>query len=152
MLWILILVTLPTPYVCGSISKTSTFMSLHLEHNYQKKKVRQGETFASSQMFFCDSSGLVSPSVKVNTVSMSRTFSSPGIEGSIDRPMRLAEIYVAAEHALQNTISAAELWTSLSSVEEFEVIDFQALYSFEVLYYVTILRKCSLISHKCFYL
>ena len=36
--------------------------------------------------------------------------------------MRLAEIYVAAEHALQKTISDADLWKSLSSVEEFEVL------------------------------
>lgn len=54
---------------------------------------------------------------------MSRTLSSPGnFEGSIDRPMRLAEIYVAAEHALRNTISDSELWKSFSSVTEFEVV------------------------------
>lgn len=54
---------------------------------------------------------------------MSRTNSSPGnFESSIDRPMRLAEIFVAAEHALQHTISNCELWKSLSSVEEFEVL------------------------------
>lgn len=52
---------------------------------------------------------------------MSRTHSSPGLESSIDRPMRLAEIYVASEHALRHTISNSDLWTSLSSVEEFEV-------------------------------
>ncbi|KAL6538361.1 hypothetical protein OROGR_012349 [Orobanche gracilis] len=68
-----------------------------------------------------DSSGLLSQLPKGNSVSMSRTFSSPGIfEGLVDRPMRLAEIYVAAEHALQNTISGAELWKSLSSLEDFE--------------------------------
>ncbi|KAL6553444.1 hypothetical protein OROGR_007286 [Orobanche gracilis] len=68
-----------------------------------------------------DSSGLLSPVPKGNSVSMSRTFSSPGIfEGLIDRPMRLAEIYVSAEHALQNTISGAVLWKSLSSLEDFE--------------------------------
>lgn len=83
--------------------------------------------FGSSQISFSDSSGLPSPLQKVNTVSMSRTFSSPGnFDGSIDRPMRLAEIFVAAEHALRNTISDAELWKSLSSVEEFEVIGLQA--------------------------
>ena len=55
--------------------------------------------------------------------SMSRTNSSPGnFDGSMDRPMRLAEIHVAAEHALQHTISDAALWKSLSSVEEFEVL------------------------------
>ena len=39
----------------------------------------------------------------------------------MDRPMRLSEIYVAAEHALQNTISDPVLWKSFSSVKEFEV-------------------------------
>ena len=72
-----------------------------------------------------DSSGTPSAVQKMSSVSMSRTLSSPGnFDGSIDRPMRLAEIFVAAEHALRNTISDAELWKSLSSVEEFEVIDF----------------------------
>lgn len=53
---------------------------------------------------------------------MSRTNSSPGnFESSISRPLRLSEICVAAEHALRNTISDAELWKSLSSVQEFEV-------------------------------
>ncbi|KAL6954152.1 hypothetical protein U1Q18_047800 [Sarracenia purpurea var. burkii] len=63
----------------------------------------------------------MSPSSKVRTIAMSRTNSSPGnFESSIDRPMRLAEIYVAAEHALRNTISDPNLWKSLSSLEEFE--------------------------------
>lgn len=58
---------------------------------------------------------------KMNAISMSRTNSSPGtFDGSVDRPMRLAEIYVAAEHALKHTISDADLWKALSSVEEFE--------------------------------
>ncbi|XP_051133822.1 trafficking protein particle complex II-specific subunit 130 homolog [Andrographis paniculata] len=68
-----------------------------------------------------DSSGPQSSMPKASTLSMSRTFSSPGnFEGSIDRPMRLAEIYVAAEHALKASVSDATLWNSLSSVEEFE--------------------------------
>ncbi|KAL0311093.1 UNVERIFIED_CONTAM: Trafficking protein particle complex II-specific subunit [Sesamum angustifolium] len=68
-----------------------------------------------------DSSGLLSPLPKVNAISMTRNLSSPGgFEGSIDRPMRLAEIYVAAEHALRNTISDENLWKSLSSIQEFE--------------------------------
>ncbi|KAK4487353.1 hypothetical protein RD792_006024 [Penstemon davidsonii] len=68
-----------------------------------------------------DGSGLMSPLPKANAISMSRTFSSPGnFESSIGRPMRLAEIYVAAEHALRNTISDAELSKSLSSVQSFE--------------------------------
>lgn len=61
------------------------------------------------------------PAPKVNAVTMSRTNSSPGnFESAIDRPMRLSEIHVAAEHALQRTISDAGLWKSLSTLEEFE--------------------------------
>jgi hypothetical protein len=41
-------------------------------------------------------------------------------ESSIDRPVRLAEIYVAADHALQYTITNPDLWKSLSPLEEFE--------------------------------
>ncbi|XAR56575.1 hypothetical protein NMG60_11037116 [Bertholletia excelsa] len=68
-----------------------------------------------------DISSKMFPSAKAQTITMSRTNSSPGnFESSIDRPMRLAEIYVAAEHALQSTISDPNLWKSLSSVEEFE--------------------------------
>lgn len=63
-----------------------------------------------------------SPLQKVHASSMSRTNSSPGnFESSIDRPMRLAEIYVASEHALCSTVSDPELWESFSSIEEFEV-------------------------------
>ncbi|XP_076905262.1 trafficking protein particle complex II-specific subunit 130 homolog [Bidens hawaiensis] len=52
---------------------------------------------------------------------MSRTNSTPGnFESSIDRPMKLAEIFVAAEHALQKTISNPDLWASFSSLDEFE--------------------------------
>ncbi|CAL0326577.1 unnamed protein product [Lupinus luteus] len=62
-----------------------------------------------------------SPSQKLHASSMIRTYSSPGnVDSSIDRPMRLAEIYIAAEHALKQTISNPELLTSLSSSEEFE--------------------------------
>lgn len=58
---------------------------------------------------------------KINAASMSRTNSTPGnFEASIDRPMRLAEIHVAAEHALHQTISNPDLWKSLSSIEDFE--------------------------------
>lgn len=87
-----------------------------------------GRIFISSQISFGDSSGLLSPVQKANTGSMSRTFSSPGnFDAPIDRPMRLAEIFVAAEHALRNTISDEELWKCLSSVTEFEVIGLQDL-------------------------
>ncbi|XP_058219779.1 trafficking protein particle complex II-specific subunit 130 homolog isoform X1 [Rhododendron vialii] len=68
-----------------------------------------------------DVSSRMPPSTKAHTPHFSRTNSSPGIfDGSIDRPMRLAEIYVAAEHALHSTISDPNLWKSLSSMEEFE--------------------------------
>lgn len=68
-----------------------------------------------------DASIKMSPSQKVRPSSVSRTNSSPGgFESSIDRPMRLAEIYVAAEHALQQTISNPDLGKSFSSLEEFE--------------------------------
>ena len=64
----------------------------------------------------------LSPPQKARTSSMSRTNSSPGnFESLIDRPMRLAEIYVAADQALQHTISNPDLWKSISSIEEFEV-------------------------------
>ena len=63
-----------------------------------------------------------SPSNKVQAISISRTYSSPGnFEGSIDRPMRLAEIFVAAEHALKQTISNPDLHKTLSSIQDFEV-------------------------------
>lgn len=62
------------------------------------------------------------PAPKVNAITMSRTNSSPGnFESTIDRPMTLSEIHVAAEHALQKTISDPGLWKSMSSLEEFEV-------------------------------
>lgn len=58
---------------------------------------------------------------------MTRTNSSPGMDSSVDRPMRLAEIYVASEHALQSTVSNPELWESFSSVDKFEVSKIQVL-------------------------
>ncbi|CAI9088568.1 OLC1v1022920C1 [Oldenlandia corymbosa var. corymbosa] len=62
-----------------------------------------------------------SPLAKGHALSMPRTNSSPGnFENTIDRPMRLAEIHVAADHALRSTISDADLRKSLSSLEYFE--------------------------------
>ncbi|MCI20275.1 trafficking protein particle complex subunit 10-like, partial [Trifolium medium] len=67
-----------------------------------------------------DASPKISPQ-KVLSNPMTRTNSSPGnFDGSIDRPMRLAEIFIAAEHALKKTISNLEMLKSLSSSEEFE--------------------------------
>ncbi|MBA0716558.1 hypothetical protein Golax_015378, partial [Gossypium laxum] len=58
---------------------------------------------------------------KAHEFMMSRTYSSPGnFDCSIGRPMRLAEIFVAAEHALKKTISNPDLQKILSSVENFE--------------------------------
>jgi hypothetical protein len=45
---------------------------------------------------------------------------SPGA-GHVDRPMRLPEIYAAAEAAIQTTITDQKLKDALSSVEKFEV-------------------------------
>lgn len=71
-----------------------------------------------------DASLRMSPSNKLQAITMSRTNSSPGtFDSLIDRPMRLAEIFVASEHALKRTISNPDLWKSLSSVEEFEVLN-----------------------------
>eukprot|EP00268_Persea_americana_P056755 TRINITY_DN6742_c0_g1_i1.p1 TRINITY_DN6742_c0_g1~~TRINITY_DN6742_c0_g1_i1.p1 ORF type:complete len:1210 (-),score=246.92 TRINITY_DN6742_c0_g1_i1:638-4267(-) len=70
-----------------------------------------------------DGLSMMSPN-KLRTSTMMRINSGPGnLEGSslsIDRPMRLSEIHVAAEYALQHTISDPDLWKSLSSVQEFE--------------------------------
>ncbi|GAV91304.1 Foie-gras_1 domain-containing protein [Cephalotus follicularis] len=68
-----------------------------------------------------DASQKLSPLRKAQASSMSRTNSSPlNFDSSIDRPMRLAEICVAAEHALRHVISNPDLWKSFSSLEEFE--------------------------------
>ncbi|KAK8527375.1 hypothetical protein V6N12_054589 [Hibiscus sabdariffa] len=68
-----------------------------------------------------DVSSKTSPSSKAQAISTSRTYSSAGsFEGSIDRPMKLAEIFVAAEHALKQTISNPDLQKTLSSIQEIE--------------------------------
>uniref|UniRef100_A0A5B6YWR6 TRAPPC10/Trs130 N-terminal domain-containing protein n=1 Tax=Davidia involucrata TaxID=16924 RepID=A0A5B6YWR6_DAVIN len=98
------------------------------EANRRRASLSAGNVFEmfDGRSVFVDGSGSdvslrMSPSPKINAISMSRTNSSPGtFESSIDRPMRLSEIYVAAEHALQNTISDPDLWKSLSSLKEFE--------------------------------
>ena len=74
-----------------------------------------------------DASPRMSPSQKVHASSVSRTNSSPGdFDRSIDRPMRLAEIHVAAEQAIKQTTSNPDLLKSLSSIEEFEVLSWAA--------------------------
>ncbi|MQL80119.1 hypothetical protein Taro_012568 [Colocasia esculenta] len=65
----------------------------------------------------------LSPASKIHASTMSRTYSGPATCDNfppLDRPMRLSEIHVAAQHALCCTISDADLWKSLSSIEEFE--------------------------------
>ncbi|CAI9756874.1 unnamed protein product [Fraxinus pennsylvanica] len=93
------------------------------EANRRRATLSAGNMFElfDSRPNAIDGSVQMSPVPKGNAMSMSRTYSSPGnFDGSIDRPMRLAEIYVVSEHALRNTISDVNLWKSLSSVEEFE--------------------------------
>ncbi|KAG4161431.1 hypothetical protein ERO13_D01G054200v2 [Gossypium hirsutum] len=98
------------------------------EANRRRASLSAGNT---SEMFdgklgFADGSGSdasskTSPSSKAQAISMSRTYSTPGnFEGSIDRPMRLAEIFVAAEHALKQTISNPDLLKTLSSIQDIE--------------------------------
>ncbi|KAE8731744.1 TRS130 protein [Hibiscus syriacus] len=83
------------------------------------------EMFDSKQGFAdgsaTDVSSKTSPSSKALANSMSRTYSSAGsFEGSVDRPMKLAEIFVASEHVLMQTISNPDLQKTLSSIQEIE--------------------------------
>ena len=71
-----------------------------------------------------DSDSKLSPNRSASNF-MARTMSGPAMSETslpVDRPMRLSEIHVAAEHALKQTISDPDFMTSLSSVEEFEVV------------------------------
>ncbi|KAJ1377614.1 TRAPP II complex, TRAPPC10 [Sesbania bispinosa] len=89
------------------------------EANRRRASLSAGNAFEMEGSGF-DASTRMSPQ-KVLGSSMSRTNSSPGnFDSSLDRPMRIAEIYVAAEHALKQTISNPKLLKSLSSSEEFE--------------------------------
>lgn len=96
------------------------------EANRRRASLSAGNVFElfDGRSALLDGSGpdlKMSPSAKVQAISMSRTNSTPGnFESSITRPMRLSEIYVAAEHALQKTISDPGLWKSLSCLQEFE--------------------------------
>lgn len=95
------------------------------EANRRRASLSAGNMFELSPSFAdglgLDASMRTPPPNKVPTSFISRTNSSPGIfESSLDRPMRLSEIHVAAEHALQRTISDPDLWKCLSSVQNFE--------------------------------
>ncbi|KAI4333711.1 hypothetical protein L6164_018484 [Bauhinia variegata] len=91
------------------------------EANRRRASLSAGNVYEMFDGSVLDASTRMSPSQKTRASSMSRTNSSPGnFDISLDRPMRLAEIYVAAEHALTQTISNPDLLKSLSSLEEFE--------------------------------
>ncbi|KAK9131667.1 hypothetical protein Scep_011195 [Stephania cephalantha] len=98
------------------------------EANRRRASLSAGNIFEiiDNRQSFTDGSGLEAslktpPSNKFHGSSMTRTNSSPGnFESSLDRPMRISEIHVAAEHALQGTISDPDLWKSLSSPQNFE--------------------------------
>ncbi|CAN4102857.1 unnamed protein product [Withania somnifera] len=93
------------------------------EANRRRASISAGNVFEmfDGHPYAIDGSGSMSSPAKAQSISMSRTNSSPGnFESSISRPLRLSEICVVAEHALRNTISDAELWKSLSSAQEFE--------------------------------
>lgn len=90
------------------------------EANRRRASLSAGNVFEMFDGSGVDVSLRGSPSSKIHAISMSRTNSSPGIESSTDRPMRLSEIYVAAENALKQTISNPDLLKSLSSLDEFE--------------------------------
>ncbi|KAL5972557.1 hypothetical protein ACLOJK_039361 [Asimina triloba] len=93
------------------------------EANRRRASLSAGNTFETFDGPGSDGFPRGSPSNKVQAAAMSRINSGPGsLESSslsLDRPMRLSEIYVAAEHALQSTISNPDLWKSLS-IQEFE--------------------------------
>ncbi|CAL5046734.1 unnamed protein product [Urochloa decumbens] len=80
------------------------------------------ELYESADGSGLDASSKLSPNRSASNF-MARTMSGPATSETslpVDRPMRLSEIHVAAEHALKQTISDPDFMTSLSSVEEFE--------------------------------
>ncbi|KAL4580271.1 hypothetical protein LXL04_016458 [Taraxacum kok-saghyz] len=92
------------------------------EANRRRASLSAGNVF---EMFdgrsnFLD--GSPSPSPKPPPTSVPRTNSTPSttFDTPIDRPMKLSEIFVAAEHALKTTISNQQLWTSFSSLQHFQ--------------------------------
>ncbi|KAG2610850.1 hypothetical protein PVAP13_4KG224500 [Panicum virgatum] len=80
------------------------------------------ELYDSADGSGLDANSKLSPNRSASNF-MARTLSGPAMSETslpVDRPMRLSEIHVAAEHALKQTISDPDFMTSLSSVEEFE--------------------------------
>ncbi|CAN6198343.1 unnamed protein product [Urochloa humidicola] len=80
------------------------------------------ELYESADGSGLDANSKLSPNRSASNF-MARTMSGPAMSETslpVDRPMRLSEIHVAAEHALKQTISDPDFMTSLSSVEEFE--------------------------------
>jgi hypothetical protein len=80
------------------------------------------ELYDSADGSGLDANSKLSPNRSASNF-MARTMSGPAMSETslpVDRPMRLSEIHVAAEHALKQTISDPDFMTSFSSVEEFE--------------------------------
>ncbi|KAG0521169.1 hypothetical protein BDA96_08G138300 [Sorghum bicolor] len=80
------------------------------------------ELYDSSDASGLDANSKLPPNRPASNL-MTRTMSGPATSETslpVDRPMRLSEIHVAAEHALKQTISDPDFMTSLSSLEEFE--------------------------------
>lgn len=80
------------------------------------------ELYDSSDGSGLDANSKLPPNRSASNL-MTRTMSGPATSETslpVDRPMRLSEIHVAAEHALKQTISDPDFMTSLSSLEEFE--------------------------------
>ncbi|URD88129.1 hypothetical protein MUK42_26812, partial [Musa troglodytarum] len=102
--------------------------SLLREANRRRASLSVGNASELLDVRPTDGSGLdgyqrFSPPSKIYASAMPRTYSGPvNFESSVslDRPMRLSEIHVAAEHALKRTITDPDLLKSLSSLEEFE--------------------------------
>lgn len=98
------------------------------EANRRRASVSAGNMFEmfdghlnSDDILGSDVSVKTPPASKGPATSIPRTNSIPvNFESSLNRPMRLAEIHVAAENALRKTISSPEMWKCLSSLENFE--------------------------------
>jgi len=107
---------------------------LHREANRRRASLSAGnvsELFENRHVFkesqATDGAFLMSPPPAIATSSMPRTNSVSAITSSsspsralFNRPLKLSEIQVAAEHALHTTITDETLRKALSSIEEFE--------------------------------
>ncbi|XP_039029617.1 trafficking protein particle complex II-specific subunit 130 homolog [Hibiscus syriacus] len=104
----------PTVLVCAANQRKTSFSVGNASELFDGELV-------SDDGLASDESATKSPADKAQAIMMSRTYSSPGnFDCSIGRPMRLAEIFVASEHALKKTISNPDLQKCLLSIESFE--------------------------------